>query len=376
MPQELERYLRERTPDLIDELGRWIELESFSRDVTSVSWMVNLVGERLRELGAQVRLLSGKPQADHLLASWPGEGAPIIIIGHVDTVYPPDTLAEFPFRVDGDVVRGPGVSDMKGCVLLACAALEALKAHKRWTKRPLRFLVTSDEEIGSPTSRPHIEALSRDCRAALIIESAGDGGFLKVWRKGVSMYQLQTNGRASHAGVAPELGVSAVTELAQQITQIVALARPELGTTINVGLINGGTASNVVAAEASCTIDVRARTLAEAERIDAALHQLTPQLAGASLHVSGGINRPPMEQTPATMELYTAAEAIAAELGFTVTANGTGGGSDGNFTSAIGVPTLDGLGGVGSGSHSLDEWFSISQFAPRAAMLARLIETI
>lgn len=376
MPQHLMAYLRERTPDFVEELGRWIEIESFSSDITSVSWMINVVGERLKELGGEMRRLNGKPQADHLLASWPGVGEPILIVGHVDTVYPPGTLGEFPFLVDGDVVRGPGVSDMKGCVLLACAALEALRQHDRWPRRPLKFLVTSDEEVGSPTSRQHIEAQAQGCRAALIIESAGDGGFLKVWRKSVSMYELNVVGRASHAGVAPELGISAIHELADHINTIVALARPKIGTTINIGQISGGTAGNVVAAEASCRIDVRALTVAEAERVDAALRRIEPHLAGAQLSLTGGINRPAMEQTPDNMALYDAAAAHAKELGFEVTAGGTGGGSDGNFTSALGTPTLDGLGGLGSGSHSLDEWFSITEFAPRAAMLARLIETL
>ncbi len=376
MPDVLATYLRAQTPELIDELGRWIEIESFSSDVTAVSWMVNVVGERLQALGAQVHRLSGNPQADHLLASWPGEGEPLLIVGHVDTVYPRGTLEEFPFRIDGEVVRGPGVSDMKGCVLLACAALQALRATNRWTRRPLKFLITSDEEVGSPTSRQHIEAQTKGCRAALIIESAGDGGFLKVWRKSVSMYELVAEGRASHAGVAPELGISAIHELAHHINAIVALARPEIGTTINIGMIEGGTAGNVVAAEARCRIDVRALTVAEAERVDAALREITPHLTGARLTLSGGINRPAMEQTPGNMGLYHAAEAIATRLGFAVTPGGTGGGSDGNFTSALGTPTLDGLGGVGSGSHSLDEWFSIPEFAPRAAMLAHLIETL
>lgn len=376
MPQQLVSYLRERTPALMDELGQWIEIESFSRDITAVSLMVNVVGERLQQLGAKIKLLAGAPQADHLLASWPGEGEPILIVGHVDTVYPPGTTDTFPYRQDGDIVRGPGVSDMKGCVLLACAALEALKAKERWPKRPLRFLVTSDEEIGSPTSRPHIEALAKGCRAALIIESAGDGGFLKVWRKSVSMYELTAHGRASHAGVAPELGISAVHELAHQIAAVVGLAQPEIGTTVNVGLVSGGTAGNVVAAEAQCSVDVRALTVAEAQRVDAALRQLKAELPGAALTLKGNINRPAMEQTPGNMDLYERAAAIAREIGFAVDPGGTGGGSDGNFTSALGVPTLDGLGGLGSGSHSLDEWFSITEFAPRAAMLARLIETL
>lgn len=376
MPQQLVEYLRSRTFGLMEELGQWIEIESYSHDITAVDWMINVVGQRLLMLGAEVHLLHGAPQADHLLASWQGEGEPILIVGHVDTVYPPGTTRRFPFRLDGDNVRGPGVSDMKGCVLLACAALEALRVHERWTKRPLRFLVTSDEELGSPTSRMYIEQLAQGSRAALIIESAGDGGFLKVWRKGVSIYELTAHGRASHAGVAPELGISAIHELAHQIATVVQLANPEIGTTVNIGTIEGGTAGNVVPAKAQCSIDVRALTQSESERVDAGLRALQPYLPGANLTLSGGINRPPMEQTDANMDVYTQAAAIAQEIGFEVTHGGTGGGSDGNFTSAIGVPTLDGLGGVGSGSHSLDEWFSVTEFAPRAAMLARLIETL
>lgn len=376
MPRQLLTYLDACLPDLLDEMRQWIEIESFTRDITAVSWMVNVVGERLSKLGASVRKYNGKPQADHLLASWPGEGEPLLIVGHVDTVYPPGTLDQFPFRIDGDVVRGPGVSDMKGCILLTCAALQALRHFGRWTSRPLKFLITTDEEIGSPTSRRYIEEQARGSRAALIIESAEEGGWLKTWRKSVSMYDLTITGKPSHAGVAPELGISAIHELSHQIGQILPLARPEIGTTINIGKINGGTATNVVAAEAHCTIDVRALKVGEAERVDQALHQLVPHLAGAKLTLEGGVNRPAMEQTPATMALYAAAEQIANQLDLPIKASGTGGGSDGNFTSAIGVPTLDGLGGWGSDSHSFDEWLSISQFAPRAALLARLIETL
>ncbi|MBP8251971.1 MAG: M20 family metallopeptidase [Herpetosiphon sp.] len=376
MPKALRAYLEQQLPAFVEELERWIEIESFSRDVMAVSWMIDVVGERLAGLGADVHRLHGEPQANHLLGYWDGTGAPIVIVGHVDTVYPAGTLDDFPFRVEGDIVRGPGVSDMKGCILLTCYALQALRATGRWTQRPLLFLVTSDEELGSPTSRPYIEHFARNARAALIIESAEEGGWLKTWRKSVSLYELHIAGKSSHAGVAPELGISAIHELAHQIEQILPLANPSIGTTINIGKISGGTATNVVAAEALCSIDVRALKVGEAERVDHALRQLTPQHEGARLALMGGINRPAMEQTLGNMELYYAAEAIANELDLPIKASGTGGGSDGNFTSALGTPTLDGLGGWGSDSHSTDEWLSLAQFAPRAAMLARLIETL
>jgi glutamate carboxypeptidase len=265
---------------------------------------------------------------------------------------------------------------MKAGLAILVEVLQLLREAGTPPRRPVLVLITCDEEVGSGSSRALIEETARGVVATLVLEPPLRGGAAKTARKGVADYTLRVRGRAAHAGVEPERGISAIRELATQIGLIDALAAPAQGTTINFGIISGGTAGNVVPAEAAVSIDVRFATAAEGERLDAALHALGPVLPGAELVLEGGINRPPLERTAGVIGLYRQARALAAELGFELGEGATGGGSDGCFTAAIGVPTLDGLGVDGGGAHSTDEHILLADLAPRVALLRRLLETL
>lgn len=304
--------------------------------------------------------------------------APVLVLCHFDTVWPTGTLAERPFRVDTDGrAHGPGVFDMKGGIVLLHAALSALKRLGLPCARPVDVLFTSDEEVGSGSSRSFIQQHARAAVAALIPESPLPGGMLKTARKGTADYTLTVEGRAAHAGVEPEKGINALQELALQIPAIHKLADPGLGTTVTVGTAHGGTRTNVVPAFAQATVDVRASTVSEAQRVQLALHALSPQVPGARLRVEGSVNRPPMERTEASGALFQMARSIAASLGHPdLQEGGTGGASDGNFTAALGTPTLDGLGPVGDGAHATHEHVEVASLPWRAALLAGLLAEI
>jgi glutamate carboxypeptidase len=278
-----------------------------------------------------------------------------------------------PVRREGGRLFGPGVYDMKAGVVLLGAALEAMATAGVRPKRPLVALFTSDEEIGSPSSRALIEKVAAGCAHVFVLEPPLADGGLKTARKGVGRFTLAVEGKAAHAGVAPEEGASAVVELAHQIVRVQALNDPAVGTTLNVGLIEGGTTPNVIPARASAEIDVRAVTRAGADAVEQALAMLSPATPGTRVTVSGGFNRPPMERSPAVAALFERAREVGRGLGLELTEGATGGGSDGNFTAAIGVPTLDGLGVEGGGAHADDEHIRIDSVAPRAALLAALI---
>jgi glutamate carboxypeptidase len=289
-------------------------------------------------------------------------------------VWPAGTLAARPFRADDDVAYGPGLYDMKASIAMCELALRSLGPLGLRLPRPLTLLITSDEEIGSPSSRALIEAAARDCAFALVLEPPVEPhGALKTARKGVGMYAVDLTGRAAHAGVEPEKGASAITELAHQILAANTLADPAEGTTINVGIVSGGSGRNVVPAAARMEVDARAWTMAEAERVDAGFRGLAAVTPGVTLTVSGGFNRPPMERTPASAALFEQAQSIGASLGLTLTEGATGGGSDGNFTAAVGAPTLDGLGAPGQGAHAEHEQISVRGLVERAALLTALL---
>jgi glutamate carboxypeptidase len=297
-----------------------------------------------------------------------------VVLCHYDTVWSTGTLTRIPFAVDAEgIARGPGCFDMKGGLVLLYFALAALQARSLAPRRPLTILFTSDEEVGSPTSRPLIEAAARTAGVALVLESPLPGGTLKTARKGTGDYLVHIGGRAAHAGVEPQKGISAISELAHQIGVIHALNDYAVGTTLNVGVVRGGTRPNVVAAEAEALVDVRVETLAEAARIDAALRGLTPALAGATLTIEGGLNRPPMERSAAMGDLFGQARAIGTAMGVHLAEGSTGGGSDGNFTAALGVPTLDGLGPEGDGAHAAHEQVLTESLPRRTALLAGLL---
>lgn len=375
---ELLLYLTDQAAAIFDTLKELVELESPSSDKPALDRFSARLAELWRSVGAEVDVLPEKTAGNHLLIHVGGavDEKPLLLLGHMDTVWEIGEINRRPVRVEGDKAYGPGIYDMKGGHVQAIFAVRALQALGRGPRRPLTIICNSDEEIGSDTSRPHIEREARRSAAVLVLEPANPDGSLKTWRKGTADYLIRAVGRAAHAGADPDQGISAIHELAHQILALQAMNRPEAGTTVNVGVIHGGTRTNVIPAEAVAQVDVRVMTAAEGRRIDAAIRALAPKLPGASLEVTGGMNRPPMEPSPGNLALYERARALALELGFEVGQGGTGGGSDGNFTAALGLPTLDGLGACGGGGHAVTEHVVLSALPKRAALLARLLETL
>ncbi len=370
MSDSLIRYLQDIP--FAEELAAWASFETCSDDPDGLAHFRHVLHSRFASLGASVELEGDA----HLLARWPGKGKPILVLGHYDTVYPRGTLAIQPVERRGDQLFGPGVVDMKGGLLIGCVAIQVLRELERMGPRPIWFLCTSDEELGSPTSRAAIEKLAQQSAVALVLEAAGSGGALKTARKGVGLYELAIMGRAAHAGVAPEQGRSALLELAHQIIWLHELNDAARGTTVNVCVASGGTTTNVIPAEARAAVNVRVRTIAEGERIAAALAARRPIVEDVTLRFTGGLNRPPMERTPAIAALFEHARRLGCDLGLELEEIATGGGSDGNFTAALGIPTLDGLGPVGGGAHALHEHVDLASFVPRTALFARLLETL
>jgi glutamate carboxypeptidase len=353
-------------------LERLVAAESPSFDKRRCDVCADLVASLFQErTGAAARRHPRPDRGDQLEVRTAGAGQPVMLLCHHDTVWEAGTIERLPFRVEGDLVRGPGSYDMKAGIVEAAFALELARP-----KRPVVVLSTSDEEIGSASSRQLIEDTAREAVAVLVLEPAASGGALKTARKGIADFRLEVTGRAAHAGVEPEKGVSAIEELAHQVLSLKALADPARGTTINVGVVSGGTRPNVVAAQAQAQIDVRFASAAEAERVVAAIRDLRPRLAGARLSVSGGVDRPPMERSPGVITLAQRARRLAAEMDFDLAETSTGGGSDGNFTAALGVPTLDGLGPDGGGAHADSEHLLIGSWLRRTELLARILEAL
>jgi glutamate carboxypeptidase len=298
------------------------------------------------------------------------------LLGHFDTVWPLGTLAGMPFRVEGDRVFGPGVLDMKAGIVMMVFALRALRDAQR-DRRPVIVVLDTDEEVGSETGRPIIEAAARECEAVLVLEPAQTLlGHLKTSRKGVGDVTIHVRGRASHAGVDFEKGHSAVLELARQLLEVARFTDSSRGITVNPGVIRGGTRTNVVAAEAVAEVDIRVARAADAKELEQKFAALKPFDPQCSIEVTGGLNRPPMERTDGTVRLFAIAREQARALGFALDEASTGGGSDGNFTSALGIPTLDGLGAVGEGAHAANESILLAELPRRTALLACLLESI
>ena len=291
----------------------------------------------------------------------------ILLLGHTDTVWPAGEIAKRGFRVEAGRAFGPGVFDMKSGILLAMMALEVSGSDK-----PVTVLLTSDEEIGSSSSRALIEAEAGRCSAVLVLEPSLPGGRLKTARKGVGRFTIKAIGRAAHAGIDPDKGVNAIEEISRQILKLQKMSDPRLGTTVTVGVVQGGTRSNVVPAEAAAEVDVRVPNMEEAERIGHSIRSLAAELKESRLEIHGGINRPPMERTSDTERLFDLARDVAAQIGIDLKEGPTGGASDGNFTSALGIPTLDGLGAIGGGAHAVDEWVDIESLPARAASDCRV----
>ena len=365
------------------DFARWlVEQESMSRDAAATARIAENFAATLHETGASVELLADPKFGASVLARFDCTGGQaeddkqLMIVGHLDTVWPAGTLAARPFRVEDGRAYGPGIFDMKAGVTIATFALRAIRALGRRTRRVVTMLMTCDEETGSHFSRPFIEDEARRARAALVLEPPIPGGAVKTARKGVGEFELVVHGKSAHAGNDPRAGVSAIAEMAHQVLAINNLMDMNRGTTLNVGVVRGGVLSNVIAAEARATIDMRFASVEEGHRIEEAMRQLKPTLDGARLEVRGGINRPPLLRTPEIAALFAHARVLAAEIGYDLREGAVGGGSDGNFIAALGVPVLDGLGVDGAGAHAEHEHILIEDLARRATLLARLIETI
>ncbi len=376
-PQSLLGYFKARQDAMLDVIRQLVIQETPSSDKPRLDAFAEFLTQRLRGAGATVELIPSV-QGSHVVARFSqGAGAasaakPALILCHYDTVWAVGSLATHPYRIEAGKAYGPGIFDMQTSLMLAEFALHAVRDLALTLPRPVTILITSDEEVGSPTSRALIEAEALQSDYVLVMESPLPGGVLKTSRKGGGGFTLEITGRAAHAGVEPERGISAIQELAHQTLKLHSLTDMAQGSTVNVGVVEGGTVSNVVAAQARAKIDVRAWTQAEADRLSTAILGLTPVTPGATLRVSGGWNRPPLERS-ATAALFAKTQVIARDLGLELSEGGTGGGSDGNFTGALGIPTLDGLGVPGHGAHADHEHIEVDQIAGRAALLVALL---
>lgn len=374
-------------PETLEFLGHLVESESPTGDEAANLRIASLLEEALARRGGRVVRRPAPGYGVHLVARFPGpgdgEGAPteesrrpVLVLGHMDTVHPRGTLGTLPFRVGGDRVEGPGVFDMKGGWVCFLAALDLLQRRGTAPGAPLLVVITCDEEVGSPTSRPLIEEAARASRACLVLEPSIPGGGVKLRRKGTGEALLRVEGRPAHAGIEPEKGASAVHELARQILSVVALADPGQGTHLNVGLVRGGTGANVVAAHAEATVDFRFWTREEAERVESGLRALRAVDPGCRVSVEGGVNRWALEPTPESEALYARARAAAHRVGLELEAGATGGASDGNLSAGVGCPTLDGLGPDGGGAHSMEEHILVASLPSRIGLLAGLLEAL
>jgi glutamate carboxypeptidase len=373
--------LKEREREMVRLLARFVECESPSHDKAAVDAMGKIVATEWRRRQAEVRIIQQSNRGNHVRAEvWLGKVRPagkILVLGHLDTVYPLETLARMPFRVSGGRAWGPGTFDMKGGLMLALFAIDALKRAGAEPGKRLVFLWTSDEEIGSGTSRLIIEREARSCDAVLVLEPAfGSDGRLKTSRKGVGHAEVIVTGRAAHAGINPQEGVNAVHELALQIQRLIKMNDPKTGITLQATVVAGGTVSNVVPSSARAEVDIRLVRQSDAREIEKALRRLRPIVKGARLEVRGGVNRPPLERSAEVASLFRHAQSLMSQLGIKLGEASTGGGSDGNFTGAIGVPTLDGLGAVGGGAHTPQEHVVIRKLPERAALIAGLLATL
>ena len=355
-----------------------VETESPSHDKAAVDHVGAIVAEEARKLGAQVEIIPNVETGDHVVARFPslsGRGARgkggILLLCHMDTVFPLGTIQKTPFREEGDKILGPGTLDMKAGIVISLSAI--VEAQKQGLDRPVTLLCTSDEEIGSHTSREHIERLAKESALVLVMEGALLDGSPKTWRKGVGEFIVKTKGRAAHSGGDHQAGRNAIEEMAHQVIAIQKLTDYSKQTTLNVGVIHGGTVSNVVPEEANIEVDVRVMQPGEWERLEVEMQKLKPVLDGTSIEVTGGLNRPPMPFDDTMKATFEKAKSIAEGIGMNLTAGGTGGASDANFVAPLGIPVLDGMGAVGEGYHSEREYIFTDSMEQKAKLVASLI---
>jgi glutamate carboxypeptidase len=384
--RQMRAFLRGREAAMVGLLKRFVRCESPTDTKPAMDGFGRVVAAEWRNRRAQLQVLRQENAGNHLRVAWPaGRLGPhedprrlkqILVLGHLDTVYEIGTIRKMRFRVSRGRAFGPGVFDMKAGLVIALFAADALVHADFLPHRRIVFLWTSDEETGSESSREWIEREARRSAAVLVLEPAqGRDGNLKTQRKAIGTAEVVITGRAAHAGLNPEAGVNAVHELALQAARLMRLNDPRRGISVNPTIARGGTRSNVIPAEARLTIDLRAERRTDVRRIERKLKILRPILPGARLSVHGGFSRPPLERT-ASAALFSHARQVAQQLGFSLGECLAGGGSDGNFTAALGVPTLDGLGAVGEGAHSPDEQVIVSALPQRAALLAALLATL
>lgn len=365
-------HLLTRQESMVQMLRELVHLESPSDDRQAVNQVAERMAAAFEQLGGRSERLAQIAFGDHLRVEWGAGEGQILLLGHMDTVWPVGEIDERPFEVEGRRATGPGIFDMKGGLVVGVYALAALHDLGLAPRQRLVFVLNSDEEWGSPTSRSLIEEEGRRSEAVLVLEPSREGA-LVIWRKGVGRFEMEVQGMASHAGAAHERGVSAVEELARQVLDLEAMTDYGRGTTVNVGVVQGGSKVNVRPASAWAEIDVRVTTADEGERMTRAILGQRPHNREATLVVSGRMNRPPWEVSPQSSELFERARRVGKRLGMDLEPAGTGGASDGNFTAALGIPTLDGLGVVGNDAHALNEWVDLSSLPHRAALLAELL---
>jgi len=358
-------------------LKQLVETESPSSDKSAVDRVGAIVAAECRKLGADVEIIQNAETGNHIIARFAlsaVEAKPILTLCHMDTVFPLGTLEKMPFYKKDGKIFGPGVLDMKSGIVITLDSIRSILSNGMTGARPITALFTSDEEIGSPTSRAHIESLARESAMVFVMESALVDGSIKTWRKGVGDFIVKVKGRAAHAGGDHEKGRNAIEEMAHQILAIQKLTDYKVGTTLNVGKIRGGFAINVVPDECIIEVDTRILQVDEAARVEFALKNLKPVLDGTSLEVTGELNRPPLPYNEINQAAFKKAYDIAKTIGMELKAGGSGGASDGNFIAPLGIPVLDGMGGVGEGLHSEREYIFADCLEERAKLLAALIQ--
>jgi len=378
-PTALLAYCESELDPLVRCLRQAVEIESPSQDKAAIDRMAKFFVREFSKRGAKVERLNHATAGSAVVAEFFSKGMsgakPILMLGHLDTVWEIGTLKQMPFQVRDGRAYGPGIYDMKSGILCGLWAVQALSALKITPPGPVRFFLNADEEVSSIAFRQELLAEARGARAVLVLEPAAAQGALKTARKGVGEFQVTVRGRSAHAGINPSAGVNAISELARQILRIEKLARPKRGLTLNIDVIQGGTRVNVIPEFAVARVDVRVPTALDREEIERQMRALSPINPAAKLEITGGVNRPPLERKMA-IALFRQARELGRKMGLELKEASTGGGSDGNFTADLGIPTLDGLGGTGDGAHARNEHIVIRELPQRAALLAGLLATI
>jgi glutamate carboxypeptidase len=371
-PKETAAHFENQKQQMISNLYEWVQMESPTSDKASVDKFGRLVAAKFEDIGMSIEWKEETDRGSHLIARWGSRHGQLLMIGHLDTVWELGTLQRIPCEIDDEIGRGPGIFDMKAGLLIALYALRLIR-EQHLDKYPITFLATSDEEEGSASSRDLIEQEARNARAAFILEPGGPNNSLKTKRRGVGRYTVKAHGRAAHAGVEPEKGVNAIEELSHQIIELQSWNHMRSGISVNAGLIKGGTRTNVIPEEAEAIIDVRCDSMEDVKWLAGQFATLTPKNQESRITVEGGVDRPPLERTEKVLKLYEQAKTIGRAMDYSLSEFWTGGGSDGNLTAALGVPTLDGLGAEGGGAHAVTEHILTGSLSKRATLLYHLI---